>query len=1228
MKEPLRLLALTLAWSLSLSMPATAALLWEKGEGFRSAPVTLPATGKTGFTMLPPEATGIAFTNRLSDLAAAQNRILENGSGVALGDVDGDGWCDVYFCRIEGPNKLYRNLGGWKFEDITARAGVACEGIFATGAVFADVDGDGDLDLLVTGIGAGARLFLNDGRGRFTESTASGLDRTLGSTSMGLADFDGDGDLDLYVVNYRATTLKDSPPGVIPTARMVDGKIVVTPADRFMALAAKSGGVTTIELGEVDTLYRNIGQGRFEPVSWTGGGFVDENGKALTEPERGWGLSVMFRDFNGDGWPDIYVCNDFIYSPDQLWLNEGGKRFRAAPRSAWRNMSSSAMGIDVADINRDGHDDFFVAEMVSRDHGIRHRQRANAVRLSELNLPASAPDFRPEFLRNTLYLNRGDGTYAEIAPLAGVDASEWSWSALFLDVDLDGYEDLLISNGNLHDVLDADTLKAISAPGREDPATRHLKNLLRFPPLETANLCFRNRGDLTFEETGAAWGFNAAGVSHGMALADLDNDGDGDVVVNNLNRAAGLYRNDSTAPRVTVRLKGRAPNTQGIGARIKVLGGPVVQSQVMVSGGRYLSADEPMRVFAAGHATNALALEVTWPGGARSVVTNARANHFYEILETGAVRSPKSNVPTEPPLFADVSSLLGHEHHDDPFDDFARQGLLSKRLSRLGPGVAWADVDGDGWEDLVIGSGKGGALAVYRNDGRGGFARMTNAVLSRAVGRDQTGVVGMGSLLFVGSANYEDGRTNGGSLRVYDLARGASGESVLGPVASTGPLALADVDGDGDLDLFVGGRVIAGRYPEGALSQWLRNEGGRFVPAQRWEQLGLVSGAVFSDLNGDGWPELIVACEWGPLKIFRNEHGKFSEWDAPVITQNDTLNTLSHLTGFWNGVTTGDFDGDGRLDIIASNWGRNTKYQKFLAQPVRVFWGDFGGAGAVEPIEAYFDSARQKLVPWAGLELMAAALPFVQERFETHRAYSNASVEEILAPRFANARQAQVATLDSMLFLNRGEKFEAHPLPAEAQFAPAFAVCVGDADGDGHEDLFLAQNFFDVEPETARLDAGRGLWLRGDGHGGFQPMPGTESGVMIYGQQRGAAVCDFDADGRLDLAVAQNSGETKLYRNTAARPGLRVRLRGAPGNPAGVGAALWLKSGGTLGPLREIHAGSGYWSQDSSVVVLARPQPASHLWIRWPGGKTTETPLAPGTLEVSVDPAGRMTKIR
>ena len=808
-----------------------------------------------------------------------------------------------------------------------------------------------------------------------------------------------------------------------------------------------------------------------------------------------------------------------------------------------------------------------------------------------------------------------------------MESSEWSWTPVFLDVDLDGYEDLLITTGHERDAMNADVMDRAetmkSGKRLSDWELLNLNNL--FTRLDTPNVAYRNRGDLTFEDVSAAWGFDKRGVSHGMCLGDLDNDGDMDVVMNNLNEEAGVYRNEGSGARVAVRLKGNAPNTAGIGARITVRGGAVErQDQEMICGGRYMSGDEAMRVFAAGSATNKLTMEVTWRSGMRSVVSNAEPNRIYEIAESGAVKTAPVGKPEVKPLFEDVSHLIEHRHVEGTFNDFERQPLLPWRLSQLGPGVGWHDVDNDGWEDLVIGAGKGGTLGVYRNDTKGGFTRLTNGPLSRVVSRDQTGVVGMGGLLLVGSANYEDGLTNGGAIRIYDVGRGASGEAVLSPPASTGPLALGDVDNDGDLDLFVGGRVIAGRYPEAATSQLLRNEGGRFVAMQKFEQVGLVSGAVFSDLDGDGDPDLIAACEWGAIQILRNEQGKFTRWDFEVSSPQ--ARRLSQLTGWWHGVTTGDLDGDGRLDIIASNWGRNSRYTATEKRPWKLLFGDVAKADEVDLIEARWNG--QKDVPERGWRMVRSAFPFLQEKMPGYESYGRAGVTELYGEDVKSLRTVAVNTVATMVFLNRGEKFETVDLPREAQWSPAFGVCVADVDGDGADDVFLAQNFFAMNPEAGRHDAGRGLWLKGDGKGKLQAMPGHESGLKVYGEQRGAAVADFDGDGRIDIAVTQNGAETKLYRNASARPGLRVRLKGPPGNPTAVGAALRIEFSGGKGPVREVHSGSGYLSQDGAVQVLGMREAPTAVWVRWPGGRETSV-KAPGgarELEISVDGEGRVVK--
>ncbi|MDZ7362791.1 MAG: VCBS repeat-containing protein [candidate division KSB1 bacterium] len=1196
-------------------------LTWHQESGYRWAELSVSKSNKPGFTLLAAAQTGIEFINSLTHEQMAANRFLLNGSGVAVGDIDGDGLVDIYFARLDGGNILYKNLGNWKFKDITDQAGVTCTNQFSSGAAFSDIDGDGDLDLLVTAMGGPNACFLNDGKGKFTDiSQESGIVSNLGATTMALADIDGDGDLDLYIANYKTKTVQDLYPphalAIDSTVQKIGDTYVVRPEFRqHYAVQVRGNRLERFEFAEPDALYLNDGNGRFVKVAKPQKVFFEENGEPAP-PETDWGLTARFQDVDDDGDPDLYVCNDYE-SPDRLWLNDGAGRFYAAPKLAMRNHSASSMGVDFADFNRDGHVDFFLAEMLSREHKRRKTQMGP---MSPTPIAIGQIDNQPQYMRNTLFLNRGDGTYAEIAQYSGVQASEWSWSPLFLDVDLDGYEDLLIVTGHYYDAMDSDTqlkLKTMST----GIYNQLQSEIFAYPRLETPNFIFRNQGDLTFKDVSKTWGFDTSDISHGMACGDFDNDGDLDVVINRLEAPAAVYRNEASAPRLAVRLRGLSPNTQGIGAKIKVIGGPVPQSKEVICGGSYVSASDPMYAFAVGAKYGDLSIEVTWRNGKRSVVKNAQPNRLYEIDESGAhIPVSTNHVAGRGPktFFEDVSHLLNHTHHEDPYDDFARQPLLPNRLSQLGPGAAWYDLDGDGRDELIIAGGKGGKLALFAQGGNGGFKRSERFLMQAR--QDQTTVLGWtkrngATALLVGYSNFEDGASGNASAQSYDFKTGQSLQSFGGDMESTGPLALADYDNDGDLDLFVGGRTIPGRYPQPASSRLYRNDNDSFTldvaNSARLEKIGLVTGAVFSDVDGDGDADLILAVEWGPITVLRNTHGTFADATAEL--------GLAEYHGWWNGVTTGDLDEDGRLDLIATNWGLNSKYRASADHPLQIYYSDFDNNGTLDIVEAHFDSARQALVPERGFSSLSSAIPYIRQRLPTYNEFAGADLQEILGYRLTQANEVKANTLAHMVFFNSDNGFKAVALPAEAQLAPAFYAGVADFDGDGHDDVFLSQNFFSTQIETPRCDAGRGLWLAGDGKGNLQAIPGQVSGVKVYGEQRGAALGDYDRDGRVDLVVTQNGAATKLYHNVGAAPGLRVRLVGPKGNPFGVGATMRLVYENGFGPAREIHSGSGYWSQDAMAQILGRCEQPKGIWVRWPGGHISNFAVPDGAAEVMIN---------
>ena len=1050
------------------------------------------AEGQPLFDLVPPEASGVAFENTLVETADRNVLAYEyfyNGGGVAAGDVDGDGLADLYFTANMGPNRLYLNRGGFRFEDVTEAAGVAGprDG-WTTGVTMADVDGDGDLDLYVARSGDGPAserrnlLYRNDGPDsdgtpRFTEAAASvGLDDAGHTTHATFFDVDRDGDLDAYLVNHNVKRLRGFDVGVMKVLRD--------------SLAG-------------DKLYRN-----------DGGRFVDATEAAgIHQTPIGFGLSATAGDVDGDGWPDLYVTNDYD-EDDYLYLNNRDGTFRDATRDLLAHTSYFSMGSDLADVDNDARPDLLTLDMLPPDN--RRQKLLKGPENYDRQQLLLSYGYGPQYMRNMLHVNEGAAGFSEVGQLAGISNTDWSWAALLADFDNDGWKDLYVTNGYVRDYTNMDFLKFVAPEARRAAQARgeepDLLALVRqMPSSDLSNVAFRNGGALQFEETTRAWGLERPSLSNGAATVDLDGDGDLDLVVNNIDAPAFLYRNraDETGTHaLRVRLDGEGGNRLGVGARVEAVtpsGRTLLVEQQPARG--YQSSVEPVLHLGLGQAAS-VDLTVTWPDGRRQSLTDVPAGTV--TLRQADATEADASPPEAAARFARLGDALGIDrvHRENPFVDFKREPLLPHLLSRYGPALAVGDVNADGLDDVFAGGGRGqpAALFLQRPDGR--FAPADAPALATDSLFEDTDALffdaeGDGDLdLYVVSgdseaedtADYQDRLYLNGGFGAFTRA-----DRALPEIGSSGAtVAAGDWDADGDLDLFVGGRVLPGRYPLPPRSFLLRNDGGTFTDvtaaiAPDLAEAGMVADALWADLDGDGGLELVIAGEWMPVRVFRPEAGR-------LVEVTDRLG-LGGTGGWWNALAAADLDGDGDLDLVAGNRGLNAQIRASPQEPATILAADFDGNGSIDPVlSCYVDGVSY---PTASRDEMLGQVNLLKRRFTDYASYADATVEDLFTEaERAGALELEATTFASTVFENEGGRFVARPLPVEAQVAPVHAVLVGDLDRDGTTDILLAGNEFGMRAQDGPFDAGRGLFLRGGDGLQFTPVdPGT-SGFFAPGDVR------------------------------------------------------------------------------------------------------------------------------
>ncbi len=1115
------------------------------------------------FHLIDPAQSGIDYSLVIKENDSVNMLSFTNfytGSGVGLGDINNDGLTDVYFGSCMESGRLYLNTGNLKFTDITEKAGIetAC---WITGVSMVDINTDGYLDIYLNVSGPKSSqntrnlLFINGGDLTFTEQASEyGIDDESQTTHSSFFDYDRDGDLDLFmIINPTNSALNYM--GSIG-AKMING-----------------------ESKSTDKLFRNNGDNTFSDVSREAGILIE-----------GYSLGLSTSDINGDGWVDVFVANDFL-SNDILYINNGDGTFTDKAGEFFKHTSFSSMGTDIADIDNDGLPDIYVCDMYPADY---YREKtmvaANSYKAFYYLIRMG---YDPQYVRNVLQINNGNNTFSEIGLLAGVDKTDWSWASLFGDLDNDGFKDLYVTNGFTRDLGDLDFIKYHESSPFANPSANsadHYKAIVNQKGTPISNVVFKNNGDWTFSNLTDSWGLKNPSFSNGLAQGDLDNDGDLDLVVSNINAPAFIYENLSeTLDHHYLRLKliGDSKNPQGIGAKVKLYTPKGIQFNEKVNYRGYLSTVDDVLHFGLGKISTIDSIEIIWPDGNFNRYSN------IAIDTTLTYRyGDKQGLPSKPTeldkMFTAINEDLSiaYIHTEDGFMDFAIQPLIPHEHTLNGPGIAVGDINNDGLDDFFIGGSANNSASFFiqKQDHRFVEAKFPHGKEHEDNGAllfdaDNDGdldlyVVSGGTFdRFRNPLDYQDRLYLNNGLGEYTYSKKS-----LPVINSSGSCVVAaDFDLDNDLDLFVGGRLVPGKYPHPAESYLLRNNGGVFTDITsellpEGKQIGMVTAALWTDIDNDLWPDLMITGEWMPIKIYNNSKG--------VSFKNIKDKFLKNSNGWWNSIVSGDFDKDGDIDYVAGNLGTNTYYKAGIKTPVKIYAKDFDNNGTIDPVMSCYYDDVERAIPLR--DNLIEQISSMNRRFPDYNSYANATIYETFSKQeIRDAIILESTHYQSSYIENLGDRnFRISPLPTKCQVAPVFGMQVRDLNKDGNLDVLMVGNSYATHVLIGRYDAFTGIYMTGDGNGNFEASRGNENGFFVDTDARSLVSLNIK-DCTEVFVVGSNSDSLKVFQVNGDKSDIKIDV-----HPNDVVALVELNDGSSY--RQEFYYGSGYYSQSSRDLFITK----------------------------------------